>query len=195
MSAKNGTYKKCTVCEAEYYAKAYRAEASKYCSIECWKRRRHLNKCDHCDKPITSWYAKKYCSRQCSHAAMVGPKSAQWKGGVSLDRDRVRYGTELKKWRKEVFARDNYTCQDCGAKNHLHAHHIIEWAKDESKRFEVSNGKTLCIDCHGKVHGKDFRTRLNKKCISCGGKAKVAGTRCRQCWKSHVKQTPSNAQP
>jgi hypothetical protein len=162
MSVKNGKNKVCEVCNKEYYIRANRAENSKWCSSECWKKRRKLNECEYCHKPITSYYGKKYCGRDCSHSAMVGDKAPTWIDGKSLERDRARLGTELKEWRKLVFKRDNYTCQHCNSKKYIQAHHIIEWAKDESKRFEVSNGLTLCVDCHGKVHGRKLGHRMKK---------------------------------
>lgn len=154
MSAKNGLNKICTVCNKEYYISGYRAEKSKFCSKDCWTKRRKLNECEYCHKPITSYHGKKYCSRECSHSAMVGDKSPKWIDGKSLERDRARHGTKLKEWRKSVFKRDNYTCQHCNEKTYLHAHHIIEWAIDESKRFDVDNGITLCVECHSNVHGR-----------------------------------------
>lgn len=92
---------------------------------------------------------------------MVGVKSPRWKDGKSLERNRARLSAQLKEWKKLVKARDNNTCQHCGSKKELHVHHIIEWAKDESKRFDVNNGITLCIDCHGLVHGRNFRLKKN----------------------------------
>lgn len=154
MSAKNGENKVCQVCNKEYYIRANRAENSKWCSIECWKKRRVLNKCEHCKNDITSYHGKKYCSRECSHKAMVGDKAPTWIDGKSLERDRARLGTELKKWRNEVYKRDNYTCQKCGSKKELQAHHIIHWAKSEEHRFILENGITLCVECHSKEHGR-----------------------------------------
>lgn len=86
---------------------------------------------------------------------MVGNKAPTWKDGKSLERDRARFGSELKEWRMQVFKRDKFTCQHCKNKKHLHAHHIIEWSKDESKRFDIKNGITLCEKCHSKVHGRN----------------------------------------
>jgi 5-methylcytosine-specific restriction endonuclease McrA len=162
MSTKNGGYKFCTVCNKKYYTVASRLKKSKWCSLDCWKNRRILNECEYCHKPITSYHGKKYCSRKCSHSAMIGPKSAKWIDGKSLERDRARLGTELKHWRKKVYSRDNYTCQHCQSKGYLHAHHIIEWAKDETQRFNVDNGITLCVDCHSKVHGRVIGKRIKK---------------------------------
>lgn len=59
------------------------------------------------------------------------------------------------KWRDAVYARDNHTCQKCGMSDvRLHAHHIVAWEVSVELRFEVSNGLTLCIPCHGQVHFK-----------------------------------------
>lgn len=57
------------------------------------------------------------------------------------------------RWRNEVKTRDGWKCQHCGATDNLHAHHIIPWNVDESKRFELGNGITLCKSCHKKEDG------------------------------------------
>ena len=51
-------------------------------------------------------------------------------------------------WKRQVNTRDNFKCLTCGSDKNLHTHHIIPWEKDESLRFEVSNGETLCNSCH-----------------------------------------------
>jgi 5-methylcytosine-specific restriction endonuclease McrA len=61
-------------------------------------------------------------------------------------------------WRNSVFIRDSFTCQLTQQKGgHLEAHHIIPWAKDESLRFNVSNGITLSKDAHAMVTGKEAK--------------------------------------
>lgn len=58
-------------------------------------------------------------------------------------------------WRKEVFERDEYTCQDCGKYGGtLNAHHVKSFAKYKKHRFKVDNGITLCEKCHRKRHKK-----------------------------------------
>ena len=181
MSRRNGKYKNCTECGKEYYIRADRAESSKWCSQECWSNRRKLNDCEYCGEPITSYHGNKYCSRDCAQSDMVKEKHPQWKGGVSLTNERARNSTKLRKWREKVYRRDNYTCQHCGDTGHLHAHHIEEWAENKDKRFDVDNGLTLCIDCHGKVHGKDFTERSKNYCPDCGKQIKTESKRCRSC--------------
>lgn len=78
-----------------------------------------------------------------------GEKNWQWKGGTSKNYRTGYYSTKYKQWRKQVFERDGYTCQDCGVKGtYLTAHHIKSFAHYPTLRFELSNGLTLCEDCH-----------------------------------------------
>lgn len=66
-----------------------------------------------------------------------------------------RISWAFKNWRKQVFERDKYICQNCGniEIKKLHPHHIIPWRICEEKRFDVTNGTTLCSSCHGKLEG------------------------------------------
>ncbi len=63
-----------------------------------------------------------------------------------------RTDERLKEWRYAVFKRDAHTCQECGAKKRLHAHHVKPWAKFPQLRYEAANGITLCSECHAKQH-------------------------------------------
>lgn len=53
-----------------------------------------------------------------------------------------------------VMERDRFACRGCGAKGHLHVHHIHEFAQFVELRLEVENGLTLCPACHSYVHGR-----------------------------------------
>ena len=74
------------------------------------------------------------------------PNKNSQKGG----RTNGRY----KAWRKAVYTRDYYTCQVCGSKGYLNAHHIRGYTRHKTLRYEVSNGITLCRVCHNKFHEK-----------------------------------------
>ena len=77
-----------------------------------------------------------------------GKNHHNWKGGISKDAhspDEPKY----KKWRKSIFERDNFTCQKCFLKGvYIEAHYIKSWAKYPELRYEISNGLTLCRECH-----------------------------------------------
>jgi 5-methylcytosine-specific restriction endonuclease McrA len=56
-----------------------------------------------------------------------------------------------------VYKRDNYTCQECGAKGkrvggeaEINCHHIVSLSKNGTNDY--SNLITLCDDCHTKKH-------------------------------------------
>ena len=95
------------------------------------------------------------CSYAC--AALLQRKKALERrkklGYTKHQLDRLaRYSPEMAEWRKAVFQRDNYTCQECGKRGcELNADHIKPFAYFEELRFELSNGRTLCVPCHNKT--------------------------------------------
>ena len=89
---------------------------------------------------------------------MYGKRSANWKGGVTPERQNI-YGSIL--WKeivKTVFERDEYKCKRCGNTqqkgNGLHAHHVKAWADYPDNRFDLDNLITLCKGCHHWTHSK-----------------------------------------
>jgi len=73
------------------------------------------------------------------------------------------YTSSRQRWRKIVLKRDNYTCVDCNLKDItgliLQIHHIIPVRSCSSKEqiIDIKNGITLCIDCHNKVTGREYK--------------------------------------
>lgn len=62
-------------------------------------------------------------------------------------------GMSAAKWRKEVFNRDNYTCLICNQYGGtLNAHHLDGWGWCKERRFDITNGVTLCVSCHKNYH-------------------------------------------
>lgn len=84
--------------------------------------------------------------------ARSGRDSAFWKGGVTPKHLRIRMSIEYRLWREAVFARDNYTCQNCGIRGiYIEAHHIKAFCDYPELRFAIDNGMTLCKNCHKKT--------------------------------------------
>ena len=96
----------------------------------------------------------------------TGSNNFNWQGGKTLLQEKIRKSFEYRQWRSDVFHRDNFTCQDCNAKDrYLNAHHIKGFAQilDEynitslqealatAELWDINNGKTLCEDCHNKT--------------------------------------------
>lgn len=95
--------------------------------------------------------------------------------------NRVEMDSEpYKLWRNSVFARDRFICQKCNIPHKkIEAHHIIKWSQDESKRFLVSNGLTLCLDCHKIVTGREieFENEFQRIIAQKRGKPKFNNTK------------------
>ena len=93
-----------------------------------------------------------------------GENSPCWNPNISNEeRINKRHIPQNIIWIQQVFKRDNYNCQCCNKNGGtLNAHHLegYHWCKE--LRFEVSNGVTLCKDCHDTFH-KKFRNGNNTK--------------------------------
>lgn len=145
-----------------------RRRGSNFDCIECgkqfWRSPSSIKKGDN-----------KFCSRICyfknqigksksmaNRPKLIGKDNPNWRGGVTTDNHKIRNSDEYKKWRKSVFERDNWTCKNCGKRSKsneyllIQAHHIKPFATYPQLRFEISNGVTLCKQCHDKEpKGKD----------------------------------------
>jgi len=72
------------------------------------------------------------------------------------NKQELRFTPEYRKWRKDVFKRDDYSCRRCGKRGgKLNAHHIKPFAQYPKLRFELSNGITLCEPCHRQIHNRE----------------------------------------
>jgi hypothetical protein len=117
-----------------------------------------LSGCDNVFGPddcanITIFQKRKFCSRE--HADLggfryQGEAHPRYKPNSRRRARRGKHGG----WERRVKSRDQNTCQDCGAKDRpIHAHHIVSFADAPDLRWEISNGVTVCDECHWKRHG------------------------------------------
>jgi len=171
----------------------------KECHNQCWDEQR---KKEHSDRvknselyqaarqemdnsgPANGMYGKQHSQdskekMSRSRTGKTGPNATAWKGGTQSITRRVkgilhtRFG-----WYARVYQRDKWTCQKCGDKNKIDAHHIrpivslikelladrtfvsdeekIEWLvqQPEIKDDLLTNGVTLCRGCHISEHRK-----------------------------------------
>lgn len=117
----------------------------------------------------------------------LGINNPSWKGGITILTTKIRNLPEFQQWRKQVFERDKYICQDCFKQSGaLNAHHIKEWniifrkflalynqfspiddketlmrlAINYAPFWELSNGKTVCKECH-----KKYKKKIQKEVV------------------------------
>lgn len=172
----------CDICNITFECFPYRI--AKYCSKDCWSKRNppKVKECPFCKSEYVSYDKNSiYCSRTCARKSKTGKDANRYKDGKSLERERARLSPQIKVWRSAVYKRDNYTCQMCGDTKQIHAHHIKEWATHPENRFDVDNGLTVCIHCHGKIHNKNFANRRKKTCSICQQKTSGRSKYCKSC--------------
>lgn len=71
------------------------------------------------------------------------------------ERIKNRYDENYRVWRKSVFERDDYTCKCCSVKGGiLNAYHLDGFHWNVERRYDLTNGITLCNECHRDFHNK-----------------------------------------
>lgn len=58
----------------------------------------------------------------------------------------------LDRWKAEVFVRDKWICKRCQSSTRICAHHIKSFKDHPDERLNISNGATLCNQCHVQYH-------------------------------------------
>jgi transposase len=96
-----------------------------------------------------------------------GAETPNWKGGCTPERQAAHRSPEWKECIKQVWKRDNATCQRCKLHRSqarkcdvaFDIHHIVSFMVKE-RRFDVGNLVLLCEPCHYWVHS---RNNVNKE--------------------------------
>jgi len=171
----------CKFCGEEFEVRESREDRKSFCSNECqkewrenqtgkdnaaWKGGKKVLKCNFCDSEYERIPAKAEQSRFCSLQCL-----ADWKSQNS--NAELHYGKKWHKISRQVRARDNNKCQNCGKNNQEHlddygrqlpVHHIKPLRRFDSKEKanKKSNLVTLCIDCHTSVEAGKIELDIKK---------------------------------
>ncbi len=93
----------------------------------------------------------------CSQKNMTGKNNHNYNPNLT-DKEREanrsrQSDPKYKKWVRDVYKKDNYTCQICfkPSSGHLNAHHLMGFDNYPKLRYNKTNGTTLC-----KYHHVDF---------------------------------------
>ena len=135
--------KRCLICNVIFSTTRIKTfKTSKYCSRECYFKNR-------VGKTTSLKGRIGLSSTKFKKGETSGKNNSNWKGGITPINKAIRNSLEYEAWRTKVFERDLYTCQECGqVGGYLHADHIKPFALYPDLRFELTNGRTLCINCH-----------------------------------------------
>ena len=146
-------------------------ESRKFCSISCSKTGNTYRRGQ---KHPNIWNKGKKCPEY------SGEKNNMWRGGITPLSQAIRTSAEYKRWRTEVYVRDNYTCVLCGVRSGngkkivLNADHITAFSLIMKKHgidsvqsalvcadlWDISNGRTLCVPCH--IETPNFASRAKQ---------------------------------
>ena len=138
--------KKCEVCGKKYKVQRWEDKIRKHCSRKCYAKAQK--------KRPGYWLGKKRPGLKLPHFYKVGEHCGAdhplWKGGITDQRNRDRNLLEIRRWKKKIFERDDYTCKICGKRGGrlVADHYPYPFYKYPEKRTKLSNGRTLCRECN-----------------------------------------------
>ena len=95
----------------------------------------------------------KYCSKKYSNDGNpnYNPNISEY--DRKRNKERRRHIEGYDDFIKNVYERDNYTCQCCGKRGgDIVTHHLNGYDNFEDQRIDINNGIVLCEDCHKEYH-------------------------------------------
>jgi len=146
------------------------------CQKRCKKCQ--ILKCKNCGKdfiPKKKNYKQKFCSRQCGldfnykdRVKRINKYRGTKPRTYHLKKRPKHGGIKYQEWRMSVWKRDKFTCQKCGKTTNelkkegikICADHIKPYCNYPELRYELSNGRTLCVPCHKKTKTYGIRAKF-----------------------------------
>lgn len=122
--------------------------------INCYQKLEYICPEKHeCNISWLNWEKGKRC-RRCWYEKNKGKNNCNYNVNLTKkDRQDKRKYHEYYVWRIAVYERDGYTCQVClKCGGSLVAHHLRSYSNNKDLRVVISNGITLCKNCHKKFH-------------------------------------------
>ena len=165
----------CDCCGKSIKINKYRIKRSNhhFCNQECYSKWNSGENhplynseevlCDYCGKPIKvhKYKIKKnhiFCSTEChgkwNSENRRGENHPNWNSNLTdEDRQSRRLIEGYSDFIKQVFERDNYTCQITGKRGRdLNVHHLNSYDSDKEHRTDINNAITLSKDIHKLFH-------------------------------------------
>lgn len=172
IKLRKSTFEKCLCCGKKILVKPCHKKKGygKYCSCKCKgldSRGKRMSPETEFKKGIhpPTEFKKGNLKPKNAFKWESGEKHWNWQGGITPFYWKLKNSikSELNKWRKEVFKRDNYTCQKTGIRGgKIHPHHIRNFIDYPKLRIDLDNGITLSEKAHRefhKIYGKKDNTQ------------------------------------
>lgn len=142
--------KQCETCSKDIFVTPLRVSLGrgKFCSHSCKATKNIAGWNKGQDAPWAKGHPQTEETRKKISMIQQGvTKIEDWKGykGTENYLERRKFQQTMQ---KQIFERDNYTCQMCGSKKDLQVDHIQKWSDFEELRFDPENCRTLCAKCH-----------------------------------------------
>lgn len=92
-----------------------------------------------------------------------GKKNPFWRGGHKWYNP-IRSSAQYKRWRKLVLSTKGRRCEWCNSSDRIEIDHIKPFLLFPDLRFELSNGRVLCRNCHKttETYGTRVKTIIKK---------------------------------
>lgn len=176
----------CLICDKEIKTFPCRVKKGqdKFCSRACKavsqknipsKRRTGVvRRCLHCETEfyapnwLSSRRGAKYCSYSCYWSSKLGKKPWNYEGITPINVS-IRKTRRYRRWSRMVKERDDFTCQICGKRGNgeMHSDHIKPFSLYPELRFDLNNGRTLCLECHRNTEtygNRVLKVKYQQKC-------------------------------
>jgi len=157
----------CPICKSEKLLSPQRFSRRKHCSYKCAgiAKRIKPSLCIKCGSKLTKSKENKYkLCWKCVWPYLVANRKNNGYVYRTSENRQARSTSKYQRWRNRVFKRDNYICQMCfGRGGKLQADHIKPFAFFPKLRFVLSNGRTLCVECHKTTDTYLKNTYINDK--------------------------------
>lgn len=163
VASRKGLLRNCKTCMKELLVKPSELHRKFYCSRQC-KNTHPVRLCVICGEVAKRYLydgVSKGFAQHCQNCLDAKGK------GLTPIKTLVRTGKKNNEWRLSVFKRDGFKCTVCGCveSGKLQADHIypfwaiferhkittVEEANNCPQLWDISNGRTLCVDCHKKT--------------------------------------------
>lgn len=170
--------KLCKLCGKQFNCPPSQRERRKFCSRSCSQKqvnslRKGQPLSENRKNQLKRLHIQTKSNPPMKGVSRCGKVSPTWNGGITPLYRGIRQLEKYSIWRRQIFLRDNYKCQICGATG-LNAHHIksfktiilenniktTEQALKCDELWFISNGVCLCNKCHYNVHTKEKNDKL-----------------------------------